>query len=95
MNIRTDLPPIHSVSGESPVSARNKAVPSGANPVSASGDQAHLSQAASLVSYAASLSDVRSEKVSSVQAAVAAGIYGVRSADIAQSLMNHMLGGRE
>lgn len=95
MNIRTDLQPIQPVAGESPVAALNKAATSGEIGVSVGNDQAHLSAAASLASHAASLSDVRSGKVASVQAAMAAGTYSVSSSDVAQSLMNYMLGGKE
>lgn len=97
MNIRNDLQPIQPVSGDTQVSAAEK-VPSAstASPAAAAGgDRADLSAAASLSSHAASLPDVRSEKVQSIQAAIAAGNYSVNSTDVAQSLMGHMLGSQQ
>lgn len=58
-------------------------------------DQAHLSSAASLAGAAASLPDVRMEKVRAIQAAVADGSYRVSAEDVAQSLINHMLEGKQ
>lgn len=55
-------------------------------------DMAHLSEAASLTSQASSTSDVRFDKVATVQAAIAGGTYNVPSTDVAQSLVDHMLG---
>lgn len=91
MNIRTDLQPIQPVAGGNQVSAAIKS----SNPSSAPGvrsDQTHLSSAASLASHAASLSDVRMEKVQAIQSATAGGVYSVSSSDVAQSMMSHMLG---
>lgn len=59
---------------------------------SSTDDQAHLSGAAALASQASSVSDVRQEKVAAVQAAIANGTYNVPQSDVAQSLMDHMLG---
>lgn len=100
MNIRSDLQAVQSASSDTALSSVQRAA---ANPgthldsvsTSTSADQAHLSAAASLVSQAASLSDVRLEKVQSIQAAIASGNYHVSSSDVAQSLINHLLGGRE
>ena len=93
MNVRNDLQGIQPISGGNQVSGAQKT--SGASRTTqsvASGDEAHLSSAASLASHAASLSDVRADKVQSIQAAIAGGSYNVSSIDVAQSMMNHMLG---
>jgi len=93
MNVRNDLQPVQPIAGDNQLSVVEK--PSAAaNPSTSavSADQAHLSGAASLISHAASLSDVRAEKVQSVQAAIANGSYSVSSSDVARSLMDHMLG---
>jgi len=96
MNVRNDLQPIQPIAGDNHVSAVDKPSVSASPSSSAvSTDQAHLSGAASLISHAASLSDVRAEKVQSIQAAIANGSYSISSSDVAQSLMNHMLGNSE
>lgn len=59
---------------------------------SAAEDQAHLSGSASLASQAASVPDVRQEKVAAVQVALESGTYNVPSSDVAQSLIDQMLG---
>jgi len=97
MNIRNDLQSIQPVSGVASVSAVGNASRASASspPVAAGGDRADLSAAASLSSHAASLPDVRAEKVQSIQDAIAAGNYSVSSTDVAQSLMGHMLGSQQ
>lgn len=93
MNIRNDLQGIQPISGGNQVSGAQKT--SGAAQTTQSivqGDEAHLSSAASLASHAASLSDVRADKVQSIQVAIVGGSYNVSSADVAQSMMNYMLG---
>ncbi|MGC2162435.1 MAG: flagellar biosynthesis anti-sigma factor FlgM [Silvibacterium sp.] len=96
MNIRNDLQPIQPVLGDTQVSAAPKTSGSAAAASSVTNsDQAHLSGAASLASHAASLSDVRSEKVASIQAAIAGGSYSVSSTNVAQSMMGHMLGSQQ
>jgi flagellar biosynthesis anti-sigma factor FlgM len=96
MNVSNDLQIAQSASA----GARIFAVGSG--PVkqelrtsSESADQANLSGAAGLARVAASLPDVRAEKVQAVQAAIASGDYKVSAEDVANSLMDHMLGGKE
>lgn len=93
MNIHNSLPLMQPIASEAQVSGAEKSL-SGSKPslVSTAIDEDQLSRAASLVSEAASLPDVRSEKVEAVKAAIADGSYDVSSADVAQSLVNHMLG---
>jgi negative regulator of flagellin synthesis FlgM len=55
-------------------------------------DQAHLSAAANIVSQSAGQSDVRMDKVTSVQAALAGGSYQVSSVQVAGKLIDQMLG---
>ena len=97
MNIRNDFQPIQPVSGDTPVSAVGNvsSAPTSSPAAVAGGDRADLSVAASLSSHAAALPDVRAEKVQSIQAAIATGNYNVSSADVARSLMGHMLGSRQ
>ncbi|MGB0125009.1 MAG: flagellar biosynthesis anti-sigma factor FlgM [Silvibacterium sp.] len=96
MNISNDFQSLQPIPGETQVSGVEKASNiSSAAPASAGGDEAHLSSAASLASHAASLPDVRMEKVQSVQAAIAGGGYNVSASDVAQSLMGHMLSNKE
>lgn len=93
MNIRNDFQPVQSISSEIAITATEK--PSSASVVSADlsgNDQTHLSFAASLIGHAASVSDMRSEKIQSVQSAIANGNYHVNAVDVAQSLIGHMLG---
>lgn len=54
-------------------------------------DQASLSPDSTLVAKAMEGSDVRSEKVSALQAAIASGTYNVSSSDVADKLMQSML----
>ncbi|AXC10416.1 hypothetical protein ACPOL_1065 [Acidisarcina polymorpha] len=64
--------------------------PSNSHP-SLDGDAAHLSPAALLASASSSLPDVRSEKVASIQEALANGSYSVSSTDVADKLIDHLL----
>ena len=54
-------------------------------------DKARLSTASSLVSLAISGSDVRSEKIAPLQAAIAAGTYHVSSSDVANKVIHSLL----
>lgn len=96
MNIRNDLQPIQPVDGSPQTSPIEKApAVSNAAPIATTSDQAHVSGTATLISHAVSVSDVRSEKVQSIQAAIASGNYSVSSADVAHSLIHHMLGNQD
>ena len=95
MNIRSDFQPLQALTADIALSAAPMAAahPDVLASASVSADQAHLSGAASLAVHAASLSDVRQDKVESIRAAIADGTYHVSSSDVAQSLMDHLLGG--
>jgi negative regulator of flagellin synthesis FlgM len=55
-------------------------------------DEATLSSAASIAAQAASGSDVRMDKVTQVQQALAAGTYSVPSSEVAGRMIDQMLG---
>jgi negative regulator of flagellin synthesis FlgM len=55
------------------------------------GDHADLSAAAGLLSQALTGSDVRPEKVATLQQAIASGTYNVSSSDVANKLMGTLL----
>lgn len=59
---------------------------------SAAADEATLSSAASLAAQAAPDSDVRMEKVVQVQQAMATGSYDVPASDVANKMIERMLG---
>ncbi|HEX3662637.1 MAG TPA: flagellar biosynthesis anti-sigma factor FlgM [Acidobacteriaceae bacterium] len=59
---------------------------------SSSADEATLSSAASAAAQAAPDSDVRMDKVAQVQKALAEGTYNVASSDVANSMIDSMLG---
>lgn len=93
MNVRNDLQTIQPTSTDTQISPAERVSSASLEAsAAAASDQAHLSSAASLASHTSSVSDVRAEKVQSIQAAIASGSYQVSSADVAQSLMGHMLG---
>jgi len=54
-------------------------------------DQANVSSTGGLVAQALSTSDVRSDKVASLQAAIASGSYQVSSADVASKIVDSLL----
>ncbi len=56
------------------------------------GDQATLSSAGATVSQAAAGSDVRLDKVATVQAALAAGTYDVPASAVASKVVDALLG---
>jgi negative regulator of flagellin synthesis FlgM len=61
-------------------------------PLSVREDEATLSPAASLAAQTASDSDVRMDKVTQVQKALADGSYSVPSSEVADKMISHMLG---
>lgn len=92
MEIRSGLEGLKSLLGvDAPTQAAARAKPQGSlKPAGA--DEATLSAAASQMAQADGNS-VRSEKVASVQAALAAGTYHVPAAAVASRLVDSMLGG--
>lgn len=96
MNVGNDLQPAQILTSDiQAVSAAKMASSSDPASLPIGSDRAHLSGAASLASQVASLPDVRSEKVQSLQIAIAGGSYNISSSDVARSLMNFMLGDKD
>lgn len=97
MDIRNNLDGLKSLFGvesAAPATARHtqgKSIDAGA----LGSDRATLSSAGSEVSQTAGEDGVRSEKVASIQAALAAGTYSVPAAAVATKLVDAMLGGRK
>jgi len=91
MEIQGDLQGLQQISSLAEVSVSKKQ-PSETNTADAAEQsvEAHLSGAAHLVSQAVALPDVRSDKIASVQAALANGTYTVASSEVAAKLMDHM-----
>lgn len=95
MDIRSGLDGLKSLLGVSPATQQ------GAQPVrssgtaketaSASADRATLSSAGSEVAQAAADGGVRMDKVSSIQAALAAGTYSVPASAVASRMVDAML----
>ncbi|WP_263384270.1 flagellar biosynthesis anti-sigma factor FlgM [Granulicella arctica] len=79
---------VHAVSAGAPETSPNDAVSGKANRVT---DQASLSSASTLLAQALQTPDVRTEKVASLQASIAAGTYHVDSSDVADSLISSLL----
>ena len=55
-------------------------------------DQANVSSVGGLVAQVSATSDVRTEKVAQLQAAIASGSYHVSSEDVANKIVDHLLG---
>jgi negative regulator of flagellin synthesis FlgM len=60
--------------------------------VSSGSDQTSLSSASTLLAHALTTSDVRADKVASLQQAIGSGSYNVPSSDVADKLLNSLLG---
>ena len=74
------------------LSATNKQVPAAVDQSLTGMDQTVVSLAGGAMLQAMGTSDVRADKVASLQAAIASGIYNVSSGDVADKLINSMLG---
>jgi negative regulator of flagellin synthesis FlgM len=70
----------------------SKAETSSAQGPQAGTDQATLSSAASVAAAAAPDSDVRMDKVTAIQQALANGTYNVPATEVAGKMIDHMLG---
>jgi flagellar biosynthesis anti-sigma factor FlgM len=97
MDVRNSLEGLKSLLGVNPPAP----APTGAKSSAAAGtsaldsDRATLSSAGSEVLLTAGEDGVRMEKVSAVQAALAAGTYDVSSSAIASKVVDSMLGGEK
>ena len=95
MDIRSSLDGLRSLLGVSPTATpapQPKGVSTGATAGSFDTDRATLSSAASEVSQSVSDGGVRPEKVTEIQAALAAGTYDVPAPAVASKLVDAMLG---
>jgi flagellar biosynthesis anti-sigma factor FlgM len=97
MDIRNSLDSLRSLLGTTPATTTVGGAKNGATQgTSALGaDQATLSNAGSEVSLSAGTDGVRAEKVTAVQAALAAGTYDVSASAVASKVVDAMIGGRE
>jgi negative regulator of flagellin synthesis FlgM len=97
MDIRNSLDGLKSLLGVPPAAtAATQPQPStAASPSALSSDRATLSSAGSEVALTAADSDVRPEKVASIQAALASGTYNVPPAAVASKMVDAILGGQQ
>lgn len=95
MDIRTSLDGLKSLLGVTP--PETAATQPKGNPATAgsglTSDRATLSSAGSEVSLTAAEPSVRTDKVASVQAAIAAGTYNVPASAVASKVVDNLLGG--
>jgi negative regulator of flagellin synthesis FlgM len=95
MDIRNSLDGLKSLLGVNPpapaATQQRSNVAAGGSALAS--DRATLSNAGSEVSQTASESDVRTEKVFAVQAALEAGTYNVPASVVASKMVDAMLGG--
>ncbi len=97
MDVRNSLDGLKSLLG---VTTPAPAAPQAKSNAAAGGsalasDRATLSSAGSEVSQTAAESDVRTDKVAAVQAALAAGTYNVPASAVAAKVVDAMLGGEQ
>jgi flagellar biosynthesis anti-sigma factor FlgM len=95
MEIQSNLDGLKSLLGVSPTAPAPSETRSGGS-VSGSGlgsDKATLSSAASEAAQSTGYDGVRMDKVSAVQAALAAGSYNIPASAVAGKLVDSMLGG--
>lgn len=96
MDIRNSLDGLKSLLGVESTPATARPVQSQRVDTGALGsDQATLSSAGSEVSQAAREDDVRTEKVATIQAALAAGTYSVPAAAVSAKVVDAMLNGQK
>ncbi len=95
MDIRSSLDGLKSLLGVNPPApaATQPRSTTAAGGSALASDSATLSSAGSEVSQTASESDVRTDKVASVQAALAAGTYNVPASAVASKVVDAMLSG--
>jgi negative regulator of flagellin synthesis FlgM len=96
MDIRSSLDGLKSLLGVTPPATSATASKSASTtaPSALSSDRATLSSAGSEVSLTANDSDVRMDKVTSIQAALAAGTYNVPASAVASKMVDAMMGSR-
>jgi len=95
MDIRTNIDGLKTLLGVTAPAAAKTQQPRSAEPsgeATLSGDHATLSGAGTEVALSAAASDVRMDKVSAVQAAIAEGSYNVPASAVAGKVVDAMLG---
>ena len=90
MNIQSDFQNIPEIQGTGRTFADTSSAGQNAANLHGASDQANLSAAAVVLSQSAASSDVRTDKIASVKAALANGSYQVSSQDVAAKLIEHM-----
>jgi flagellar biosynthesis anti-sigma factor FlgM len=96
MDIRNSLDGLKSLLGVTPTTgtpAQSNPAPAVA-PSALPSDSATLSNAGNAVASTAADSDVRLDKVASIQSALASGAYNVPASQVASKMVDAMLGGR-
>ncbi len=94
MNIRNDVDGLKSLLGVQSQTSTAQAARAGSSTTGSSArtaDEATVSSAGSEVAQAASLSDVRTDKVAAVQSALAAGTYSVPASAVASKVVDALL----
>ena len=94
MDIRSSLDGLKSLLGVPPAATpatQAKSTPA-ATPSALTSDRATLSSAGSEVSLTATDSDVRMDKVTSIQSALDSGTYNVPASAVASKMVDSMLG---
>jgi len=96
MDIRSSLDGLKSLLGvTAPATPPTQSKPSSASSPSAlSSDRATFSSAGSQVAQTANDADIRMDKVSSIQAQLAAGTYNIPPSAVASKMVEAMLGSR-
>jgi negative regulator of flagellin synthesis FlgM len=96
MDIRSSLDGLKSLLGVTtpPTSATPSKSTNTTAPSALTSDRATLSSAGSEVALTATDSDVRMDKVTSIQAALASGTYNVPASAVASKMVDAMMGGR-
>jgi|GEM_PF-1663516 len=96
MNVRNDMEGLKSLLGVQSQtvssSAASHASQAGTSETSLGADEATVSSAGTTVSQAASASDVRMDKVTSVKSAIDSGTYNVPSSAVASKVVDSLLG---
>ena len=97
MDIRNSLDGLKSLLGVPPAatSAPQGRTTTTASPSALTSDRATFSNAGSEVALTAADSDVRPDKVASIQSTLAAGTYNVPASAVASKMVDAMLGGRQ
>jgi negative regulator of flagellin synthesis FlgM len=97
MEIRTNADALKALLGvSSPASTQSRQLENADTATqhsSFAGDRATLSQAGAEVAQVADQTDIRTEKVASIQRAIASGAYGVPATQIADKIMDSMVSG--